>query len=91
MNSTALESAIAATQCAVGEWWVNVGGGYVELVWTCDKSNAPEMYGDEPWSEWGGNAIIAASGARTPDDSGADCYTDRYGDSLVAQWVQWNE
>lgn len=88
---TTLESAIAETPCAVGEWSVNAGEGYVQLVWTCDERDAQEMYGDEPWNDWGGNAIISASGVRQFDDSGADRYTDRFGDLLVAQWVQWNE
>ena len=88
---TALESAIAETPSAVGEWSVNAGKDYVQLVWTCDERDAPEMYGDEPWNDWGGNAILAAAGVRQFDDSGADRYTDRFRDLLVAQWVQWNE
>ena len=89
---SALESAIfAETPFAVGEWSVNAGEGYVQLVWTCDQADTPEMYGDEPWSEWGGNSILDAAGVRQFDDSGADRYTDRFGDLLVAQWVQWNE
>ena len=88
---TALESAIAETPSAVGEWSVNAGKDYVQIVWTCDERDAPEMYGDEPWSEWGGNAILAAAGVRQFDDSGADRYQDRFGDLLVAQWVQWNK
>ena len=62
---SALESAIfAETPFAVGEWSVNAGEGYVQLVWTCDQADTPEMYGDEPWSEWGGNSILAAAGVR---------------------------
>lgn len=92
MENTAksLESAIASGNSnAPGSWSVNSGDGYVQLVWTCDKEDVPEMYGDEPWSEWGGNEIIAASGLGAPDDSGGDSYRDKY-ESVISQWVQWN-
>ena len=56
-----------------------------------DESDTGEMsVGDEPWSEFGGNAIIAASGLPEFDDSGCDSYRDQYGDDVVTQWVQWN-
>lgn len=93
MENTAksLESAIASGNSnAPGSWSVNSGDGYVQLVWTCDKEDVPEMYGDEPWSEWGGNEIIAASGLGDPDDSGGDSYRDKYDESVISQWVQWN-
>jgi len=89
----AIETAIEAHFSSAdfpGEWSVNFGDDYVQLVWTCDVSEGPEMYGDEPWNEWGGNAIIEASGLHLFDDSGIDSYTDRYGDPVVSQWVQWN-
>lgn len=62
----------------------------VQLVWSCEAADVPEMSGDEPWTKWGGNAIIEASGARQPDDSGSEGYTDKYGDEIVSQWVQWS-
>lgn len=86
---SALESATATT--GHGAWSVNSCEGYVQLVWTCDESDTGEMsVGDEPWSEFGGNAIIAASGLPEFDDSGCDSYRDQYGDVVVTQWVQWN-
>lgn len=86
---TAIEAHFASADFP-GEWSVNFGDDYVQLVWTCDVAEVPEMYGDEPWSEWGGNAIIAAAGLPRFDDSGIDSCTDRYGDTVVSQWVQWN-
>ena len=88
----AIETAIEAHEDVdvPGTWSVFSGDDYVQLVWTCDTAEAPEMYGDEPWSEWGGNAIIAAAGLPRFDDSGVDGYTDHYGDPVVSQWVQWN-
>lgn len=86
-----LEAAIEAhTADVLGVWSVNSGDDYVQLVWTCDAADAPEMSGDEPWAQWGGNLIIEASGARQFDDSGCDSYTDKFGDDVVSQWVQWS-
>lgn len=87
----AIETAIAATATSgPGTWSVNSGDGCVMLVWTTDDAKRSEMYGDYPWSEWGGNAIIEASGLRPFDDSGIDGCTDRYGNLVLSQWVQWN-
>lgn len=89
----ALQNAIkstAANSTSPGLWAVESGGDYVMLVWTCDADAAPEMYGDEPWSEWGGNEIIAASGLGEPDDSGCDSYHDKYETAVISQWAQWN-
>ena len=88
----AIESAIVskANVKFTGLWSVNAGDGYVQLVWTCDEDAIPKMYGDEPWSEWGGNEIIAAAGLGEPDDSGCDGGRDQYGDNVVSQWAQWN-
>ena len=87
----ALEAAVDQTMPAVGKWSINSGDEYVQLVWTGDKGTATdEMFGDEPWAEWGGNAIIAAASLPDPDDSGVDGYTDKYGDDVVVQWAQWS-
>jgi hypothetical protein len=83
--TAALESALEATATTGHGAWSVSCEGYVQLVWTCDEDALPEMYGDEPWSEFGGNAIIAASGLPEFDDSGCDSYRD-----VVVQWVQWN-
>lgn len=89
---TALESAIAkhANADFPGAWKVEAGDGYVMLVWSCNEDKAPEMWGDEPWSEWGGDAMVKYAGIGEPDDSGCDGYQDKYGDQVVSQWVQWN-
>ena len=82
-----LEAAIAkhANADFPGAWKVEAGDGYVMLVWSCDEGEAPKMYGDEPWSDWGGNAIIESADIGDPDDSGCDgC------EAMVFQWVQWN-
>jgi hypothetical protein len=96
-----MEAKIAALQDAIkstaansqhpGLWSVESGGDYVMLVWACDAGAAPEMYGDEPWSEWGGNAIIAASGLPEFDCSGGGGYRDQYGTDVVSKWVLWND
>lgn len=91
--ATALEKAIAAHESddAPGTWSAYDGDGYVQLIWTCNESDVPEeMYGDEPWSQWGGDKIMEAAGVPQQDDSGVDSYTDKYGDAVVAQWVQWD-
>lgn len=88
-----LDAAIEAAGAAVtGAWKSSVGEGYIQLVWTCDASDEAlaDMYGDEPWSDWGGDAILSAAGLPEYDNSGADTYTDRFGDEMVAQWVEWN-
>ena len=60
------------------------------LQWVCDKDKIPEeMYGDEPWRDWGGDAIIAAAGLPDSFDTGGDQYQDRYGDLVVSSWVTW--
>jgi hypothetical protein len=87
---TSLEAAIESINCEKGAWSVSAGNGYVTLEWKCDENSTGEMYGDEPWSEWGGNAIVAAAGIGEPDCSGCDAYKDRFGEEVVSQWVQWN-
>ncbi|MER2626211.1 MAG: hypothetical protein ABTS22_20030 [Accumulibacter sp.] len=90
----ALQDAIkstAANSTSPGLWSVESGDDYVMLVWTCGADAAPEMYGDEPWSEWGGNEIIAASGLPEFDCSGGGGYRDQYGTDVVGQWVLWND
>ena len=74
-----------------GSWSVETGGDSVMLVWSCEATDeaTADMDGDEPWSEWGGNAIITDAGLRDPDDSGWASYVDQYGDSIVSQWVEW--
>lgn len=84
----ALEAAVDQITPAVGKWVIRSGTDYVQLVWTCDKDATDEMFGDEPWSEWGGNAIIAAASLPDPDDSGTDTYTDKFGEDVVTQWAQ---
>lgn len=44
--------------------------------------------GDEPWKQWGGDAIIAAAGLdKLPQDGGQDHWTDRDGDEMWAEYV----
>ena len=88
----AIEAAIAkhANVDLPGAWKVNSDKGYVQLVWSCDEDEAPEMYGDEPFAQWGGDAMVKYAGIGEPDDSGCDEYQDKYGDKVVSQWVQWN-
>lgn len=88
----ALESAINSyTTDTPGTWSVNAGDCYVQLVWECE-SNDPEIsnLSDEPWRVWGGDEIAASAGMPDFNDSGADRYTDRYGDDIACQWCQWN-
>ena len=92
----ALEAAIkhheAIAEGMPGSWSVETGGDSVILVWSADDNDdaVANMYGDEPWSEWGGAAIIEDAGLREPDDSGGESYHDQHGDSIVSQWVEWN-
>jgi len=80
----ALESAIAKSGLAKtspGYWSVIDGKGYAMLAWECDEQVHEDMYGDEPWSEWGGNEILQFAGAVRFDDSGSE---------PGKQWVLWN-
>ena len=88
----ALEAAIAKHENAEfpGAWKVHSGEGYIQLVWSCDEDEAPEMYGDEPWAQWGGDSILEAAGVGDYHDSGADAYQDKFGEDVIEQWVQWN-
>ena len=88
----AIEAAIAKYENAEfpGSWKVNSGEGYIQLVWSCDESDLPEMRGDEPWSDWGGDAILETAGIGDHDKSGCDEYQDKYGDQVVEQWAQWS-
>ena len=75
-----------------GSWSIETSEGSIMLVWSCeaDDEAVAGMQSDEPWSAWGGNAIITDAGLREPDDSGTDSYHDKYGDDMVSQWVEWN-
>jgi hypothetical protein len=87
----ALEAAITAhaKPDAPGKWSVDIDDEYIFLIWTCDEDALPEMYGDEPWSEWGGNEIVAASGLGNYKDSGIEVYTDKYDEPVVSHFVEW--
>lgn len=87
----ALESAIAKRSSEhPGTWDVTIGEDYVQLIWSCPENEAPDMYGDEPWSEWGGDAILESAGLGDYAKSGCDSYQDKFGDEMVAQWVEWH-
>jgi hypothetical protein len=101
-NQTQAVQAEAALEAAIkhhesiaegmpGSWSVETSGGSVMLVWCCEADNeaTADMCGDEPWSAWGGNAIIEDAGMRGFDESGCDSYHDQHGDELVSQWVEW--
>ena len=91
----ALEAAIkhheSIAEGMPGTWRVETSDGSVMLSWNCESDDAAvaDMGGDDPWSEWGGNAIIEDSGMPDFDDSGYDSYVDQNGDSIVSQWVEW--
>lgn len=92
----ALEAAIkhheSISEGMPGSWSVETSEGSVMLVWSCDADDeaVSGMQSDEPFTAWGGDAIIADAGMRDPDESGCDSYHDQYGDELVSQWVEWN-
>ena len=77
-----LTDAIEATKDgqSVGSWSVQTDRDSAMLVWS-QPENCGEMYGDEPWSDWGGNEIIESANAGKFDDSGIDDNGD--------QWVLW--
>ena len=91
-----LEAAIAAvdTSSLPGIWTAEArDDGDAMLIWTCAADKVLYMQGDEPWSKWGGNAIIKAAGIGDYNDhkSGTDAYQDRFGDSVVTQWVYFSK
>lgn len=91
----ALETAIkrheSISEGMPGSWSVETSEGSVMLVWSCEATDeaTADMDGDEPWSEWGGNAIIKDAGMCDFDESGTDSYHDQHGDERVSQWVEW--
>lgn len=88
--AAALEAAILAYPADYrGTWEVQEDDDTVRLVWECEADATGDMYGDEPWTQWGGHQIIATAKAPRFIDSGSDCYTDKYGDDMVCQWVEW--
>lgn len=91
----ALEAAIkqheAISEGMPGSWSVETSGDSVMLVWSCeaDDEAVAGMQSDEPFTAWGGDAIITDAGMRAFDTSECDWYRDQYGDSIVSQWVEW--
>jgi hypothetical protein len=101
-NQTQAEQAEAAIEAAIkhheiisegmpGSWSIETSEGGIMLVWSCEATDEAtfDMCGDEPWSAWGGNAIIEDAGMPDFDDSGCYSYHDKYGDKIVSQWVEW--
>ncbi len=74
-----------------GTWRVETSDGSVMLVWSCDADDeaVAGMQSDEPFTAWGGDAIIADAGMRAFDTSECDWYRDQHGDEIVSQWVEW--
>lgn len=85
-----------------GSWAADVLDDEILLVWSCEEEDprvqamgteVPKGFerlgADSPWVLWGGNTIIEAAQIGDFDDSGADGYTDKYGDSMVTQYVSW--
>lgn len=88
MNEVArkLESAIAAYDGDTGPviWTVSERGeDSASLVATYSEDIVLE---DEPWTQFGGDAILQAAGFDSWD-SGMDNYQDRHGTKLVCQWA----
>lgn len=86
----ALEAAIAKhhNPDVPGTWSVAADDNSIQLIWSCEESAAPEMYGDEPWSEWGGDEIIESAVVGIQTDAGCDQYESR-GSTILEQWAQW--
>lgn len=92
----ALEAAIkhheSIAEGLIGSWSVETSDGSVKLVWSADENDdaVSGMQSDEPFTAWGGDAIIADAGMRAFDTSECDWYRDQHGDEIVSQWVEWN-
>jgi len=84
---TDLEVAVAdAATPPVGAWRVEAEGDDLYLIWECAEADWPEdASGDEPWTEWGGDAIIKASFIGEQDDAGS--YSR---DGLITHWACWS-
>ena len=74
-----------------GSWSVEANDGSVMLAWRCEASDeaVANMYGDEPFVVWGGDAILADAGMPDFDDSGCDAFRNRRGDEILSHWVEW--
>jgi len=83
---TDLKAAVAdAAAPPVGAWRVEAEGDDLYLIWECAEADWPEdAYGDEPWTVWGGDAIIEAAGIGRPEDTGIDSYG-----GSVTHWASW--
>lgn len=61
------------------------------LVWTEIEGLLPDMYGDEPWTDWDGYEIIDKAGTDPWTDSGIDLSRHENSNQIsVHQWVQWD-
>ena len=89
----ALEEAIKSYGTPTyGKWSVWTDDETVALQWICNEDEAPGpegVSGDEPWKDWGGDAIIEMAGADTFINSGIDNYQDELGNTNVLQFVSW--
>ena len=91
----ALEAAIknheAIAEGMPGSWSVEANDGSVMLAWRCEASDeaVANMYGDEPFVVWGGDAILADAGMPDFDDAGCDAFRNRRGDEIISHWVEW--
>jgi len=84
---TDLEGAVAdAATPPVGAWRVETEGDDLYLIWECAEADWPEdASGDEPWTDWSGDAIIKEAGIGQPDYAGT--YLE---DGLITHWACWS-
>lgn len=93
VNIELLQSAIDSVNPEVGRWSLDDDDDRTQLLWIADLSDCPDdMYGDEPWEQWGGNNILEKLGQDISTlKAGIDGYVDQYGDDVVCHWVQWDK
>lgn len=88
-----LEKAVSEYKCPVGTWSVSTTeeNDRLMLNWEGEESDTAveAMDSDEPWTQWGGYAIIRAAGLEEPCGGTSDAYQDKYGDNMVSQSVAW--
>ena len=83
-----LEDAImnCPVDCGPVSWRVENHGNKVLLIGQYDNNDHTAEMTDEPWREFGGDAILIAAGLEQ-DNAGVDQCCDKYGDDVIAQWV----
>lgn len=75
-------------------WAVRPGESYVQLIGTYDAPKEDDGLWKEPeltWTRYGGDKILAVAELTDQwNKSGVEGYTDKWGNEVVSDWVQFD-